>query len=312
MSQRLSNEIIIDGKLMNIGKSSAWRDEIFQINYGVDVGPDDPGNDEPSPRRVTGGSSQALDQPPRISRRPSSTELSLNLREENQIFSRSLEEAELETGGGAGSQTLAGRVKRSLRILAVILLVAAYNAYIAYAVHFHLKTGRNMDWCGGLGFLIIVTGLVYFSLFYFHILKKVFPWRKIKARLPLNALRVFNTKTGNLILNILVIVVIGVFLVIDTETDRKRLISAGGILVIITLGTLGSKSRQSIVWRHVSWGLVLQFLFGLLILRWSYGKTFFKCVGDKVRGQQWQWRSTKFHNLITRFFSLGRHIPRIH
>ena len=288
MSQRLSNEIIIDGKLMNIGKSSSWRDEIFQINYGVDVGPGDPGNEQSSPRRVIGGSGPALDQsqPPRISaRRASLAELSLNIREENEIFSHSLE---LEAGPGGRpepQQSLARRVKRSLRILAIILVVAAYNAYIAYAVHFHLKTGRNMDWCGGLGFLIIVTALVYFSLFYFHILKKVVPWRKIKAWLPLHALRVFNTKTGNLILNILVIVVIGVFLVLDTKTDRKRLISAGGILVIILLGTLGSKSRQNIVWRHVSWGLVLQFLFGLLILRWSYGKTFFKCVGDKVRGQ---------------------------
>ena len=273
---------------MNIGKSSSWRDEIFQINYGVDVGPGDPGNEQSSPRRVIGGSGPALDQsqPPRISaRRASLAELSLNIREENEIFSHSLE---LEAGPGGRpepQQSLARRVKRSLRILAIILVVAAYNAYIAYAVHFHLKTGRNMDWCGGLGFLIIVTALVYFSLFYFHILKKVVPWRKIKAWLPLHALRVFNTKTGNLILNILVIVVIGVFLVLDTKTDRKRLISAGGILVIITLGTLGSKSRQNIVWRHVSWGLVLQFLFGLLILRWSYGKTFFKCVGDKVRGQ---------------------------
>ena len=291
MSQRLSNEIIIDGKLMNIGKSSAWRDEIFQINYGVDVGPGDPGNEESSPRRVIGGSGHPLapslaPQPRRISsRRASSTELSLNIREENEIFTQSLEaEAEVEAGGRAESQSPARRVKRSVRLVAIILLVAAYNAYIAYAVHFHLKTGRNMDWCGGLGFLIIVTALVYFSLFYFHILKKVVPWRKIKAWLPLHVLRVFNTKTGNLILNILVIVVIGVFLVIDTKTDRKRLISAGGILVIITLGTLGSKSRQNIVWRHVSWGLVLQFLFGLLILRWSYGKTFFKCVGDKVRG----------------------------
>lgn len=217
--------------------------------------------------------------------------LLLTTREENQIFSQSLEEAELKTGGQTGSPDLARRVKRSLRILAIIVLVAAYNAYIAYAVHFHLKTERNMDWCGGLGFLIILTALVYFSLFYFHVLKKVVPWRKIKARLPLHALRVFNTKTGNLILNILVIVVIGVFLVIDTKTDRKRLISASGILVIITLGTLGSKSPKNIVWRHVSWGLVLQFLFGLLILRWSYGKTFFQCVGDKVGGQcrvQWQ------------------------
>ena len=231
MSQRLSNEIIIDGKLMNIGNSSAWRDQVFQINYGVDVGPGDPGNEESSPRRVTGGSGgTALDQPqpPRISsRRPSSTQLSLNIREENEIFSQTLE-LEAGTGGRPPSLSLSDRLKRGVKLLAIILLVAAYNAYIAYAVHFHLKTGRNMDWCGGLGFLIIVTALVYFSLFYFHILKKVVPCRKIKAWLPLHVLRVFNTKTGNLILNILVIVVIGVFLAIDTKTDRKRLISAGG------------------------------------------------------------------------------------
>ena len=30
------------------------------------------------------------------------------------------------------------------------------------------------------------------------------------------------------------------------------------------------------------WGLSLQFLFGLLILRWKFGKMFFDCIGDKV------------------------------
>lgn len=30
------------------------------------------------------------------------------------------------------------------------------------------------------------------------------------------------------------------------------------------------------------WGLVLQFIFGLLILRWSVGAAVFQCIGDKV------------------------------
>ena len=293
MSQRLSNEIIIDGKLMNIGSSRP--DGPFQINhgYGADGGPADPGSEEE--RRVKSGSGEQ--------RRASFTSVSLKTREENEILSLEPDQTELGLPLSVWS-----KVKRVVRLLAIILLVAAYNAYIAYALHFHLKTGRNMDWCGGLGFLIIITALVYFSLFYFHILKKVVLWRKIRACLPLSSLlRVFNTKTGNLVLNVLVILVIGVFLVIDTETDRKRLISAGGILVIITLGTIFSKSRQNIVWRHVSWGLVLQFLFGLLILRWSYGKTFFKCIGDKVRTLR---SSSELHY---RVFSLpGGHIPRIH
>ena len=61
-----------------------------------------------------------------------------------------------------------------------------------------------------------------------------------------------------------------------------RLVSAGGIIVIVTFGFVFSKSRRRVVWRHVIWGLSLQFLFGLLILRWDYGRMFFNCTGDKI------------------------------
>jgi pyrimidine nucleoside transport protein len=36
------------------------------------------------------------------------------------------------------------------------------------------------------------------------------------------------------------------------------------------------------VWRHVVWGLGLQFVFGLLILRWEVGRAVFGCLGRKV------------------------------
>ena len=263
MSQRLSNEIIIDGKLMNIGKSrpgAAWPDQPFQINagYGQEGGPADPGSDEA--RRVKPGSD--LEQGSDGGRRASNSSVSLKTTEEKEIFSRSLEPDQTETH--RLSPSVSNKAKQALRVLAIIVLVGAYNAYIAYALHFHLNTGRDMDWCGGLGFLIIITALVYFSLFYFHILKKIVNWRKIRGLLPLHLLRVFNSKTGNLVLNVLVIVVIGVFLVIDTQTDRKRLISAGGILVIIALGTLFSKSRKNIVWRHVREGV--QKKYGLFLI----------------------------------------------
>ena len=38
-----------------------------------------------------------------------------------------------------------------------------------------------------------------------------------------------------------------------------------------------------IEWRHVLWGLFLQFLMGLIILRWSVGKAVFDCIGKKVK-----------------------------
>ena len=39
-----------------------------------------------------------------------------------------------------------------------------------------------------------------------------------------------------------------------------------------------------IIWRPVIWGLGLQFIFGLLILRTSIGFKFFKILGDQIQG----------------------------
>ena len=35
-------------------------------------------------------------------------------------------------------------------------------------------------------------------------------------------------------------------------------------------------------WRHIFWGIGLQFVFGLLVLRWDVGKAVFECLGNKV------------------------------
>ncbi|CAG0898788.1 unnamed protein product, partial [Cyprideis torosa] len=43
-----------------------------------------------------------------------------------------------------------------------------------------------------------------------------------------------------------------------------------------------SRFFKTVRWRHVIWGMGLQFVFGLLILRWEVGKSVFKCIGDKV------------------------------
>jgi len=38
-----------------------------------------------------------------------------------------------------------------------------------------------------------------------------------------------------------------------------------------------------IKWRHVIWGVGLQFIFGIIILRWSVGREIFECLGGKVK-----------------------------
>ena len=61
-----------------------------------------------------------------------------------------------------------------------------------------------------------------------------------------------------------------------------RLVSAGGLAVILLFGFIFSKHRRRVIWRQVIWAISLQFIFGILILRWEYGKLFFDCIGAKV------------------------------
>jgi len=264
-----SKEVVIDGKLMNIGKTGSWRDQAFQINFGADLGPDDPGSG------LTGQVSRARQQGHRhVDIDPS---LSFETIKENEIHNSDEKNNIKNTDSNDCS-----KLKYIVKICSIILLVIAYNAYIAYALHHHLRTGRVIDWCGGLGFLIIVTVIVYISLFYFHIIKKIIPWRKVGLLVPTRLIRNASTRQGRWLITIIVLAAFATFLIIDTKNDRQRLISAGGLVVIIFLGTVFSTSWRHIVWRQVVWGLSLQFIFGLLILRWSYGKLFFDCIGEKV------------------------------
>jgi len=73
-----------------------------------------------------------------------------------------------------------------------------------------------------------------------------------------------------------------IFLLVDTAGERHRLISVLGLLLLLLFGFVFSKAPRKIVWRHVYWGLGLQFVFGLLILRWSVGRAVFTCAGGKV------------------------------
>ena len=79
-----------------------------------------------------------------------------------------------------------------------------------------------------------------------------------------------------------VIVGIGVFLVIDSWDSTERLVSAGGILIIVGFGAFFSAYPGFIQWRAVVWGIGLEFFMGFLVLRWETGQAIFNCLGDKV------------------------------
>ena len=282
-----SHEVVIDGKLMNIGSRGSRPRQAqassFQINFGADIGPGDPGSDElsdqPGQARA-GGDHTALFAARRDSYETPISEATV--KQEQESFTSIDNSPDPSSSKKGETRNNWWNIKRLAKIVLIIVLVTAYNGYMAYALHYHISTGRDLDWCGGLGFLIIVTLITYISLLYFNVLKRYIPGRKVRLLVPTKLITFVHTTPGRWLLNMSVLVAISTFLIIDTKNDRQRLISAAGVFVIIFLGAVFSTSRKDIVWRHVVWGLSLQFLFGLLILRWKFGKMFFDCIGDKV------------------------------
>jgi concentrative nucleoside transporter, CNT family len=62
----------------------------------------------------------------------------------------------------------------------------------------------------------------------------------------------------------------------------ERIISALGILVFISISYAFSVNRRAVRWRIVAWGLGLEFVFALVILKTPWGLNVFKSLGDIV------------------------------
>ncbi|HWZ29164.1 MAG TPA: Na+ dependent nucleoside transporter N-terminal domain-containing protein, partial [Gemmatimonadales bacterium] len=62
----------------------------------------------------------------------------------------------------------------------------------------------------------------------------------------------------------------------------QRLTGLIGMAVILGIGVLLSRKRSAISWRVVGWGLGLQFLFAVFVLRVSIGQRLFRFLGDAV------------------------------
>src|SRR5438128_12182841 len=71
------------------------------------------------------------------------------------------------------------------------------------------------------------------------------------------------------------------FLAIFVTLPRmQNWISASGIVVFTIAAWVISEDRKSFPWRIVIWGLLLQFIFGFIVLYWEPGTRFFLKLND--------------------------------
>lgn len=76
------------------------------------------------------------------------------------------------------------------------------------------------------------------------------------------------------LLPLLIILIITILFINFLTINFVHLLPLSIILMII--------KYAQIKWRPVFWGLILQFVLGVLTLRWAVGRSVFQCISDKV------------------------------
>ncbi|KAM4829024.1 sodium/nucleoside cotransporter 2 [Thomomys bottae] len=151
------------------------------------------------------------------------------------------------------------------------LLCVAYAAYFLAAC--------ILDFQRALA-LFVITCLVLFVLVS-HFLKKLFG--KKLTRYPK------SFKNPNLRLWMkwgfsgLSVVGVILWLALDTAKRPEQLISFAGICMFILILFACSKHHSAVSWRTVFWGLGLQFVFGIVVIRTDPGFIAFQWLGNQIQ-----------------------------
>ncbi|XP_023241997.1 solute carrier family 28 member 3-like isoform X2 [Centruroides sculpturatus] len=211
-------------------------------------------------------------------------ETKIAITEENRL---SIEEPESDDQGdfisriGNRIRKWKNKNKKWIKYVAMAIIFVLYNTYLGFAIH--LTWNDPPKWNRGVRSLLLFTIFVYFMILYYTVLKKYV----IKPALY----GFYHIKCVNIVLNwkyfpwlIWALIVLGltIFLIIDSANNRYRLLSFSGLFVLILFGYLFSAHRKHIIWRQTLWGCLLQFIFGVMVLRWDTGREILETFANKV------------------------------
>uniref|UniRef100_A0A915JPX3 Concentrative nucleoside transporter N-terminal domain-containing protein n=1 Tax=Romanomermis culicivorax TaxID=13658 RepID=A0A915JPX3_ROMCU len=168
------------------------------------------------------------------------------------------------------------KCKKIAKIFAYILLFIIYVIFLIFALIHDYKKALPLTICS----LIVVLGLLYFKVVKFSLeplfLKKIGePFGKFSTTL-------WRSKWVKGIFFLCLIIVFITYLIIDTANNRYRLVSLGGMAVYLVGCFVFSSNPRKIKWRPVIVGIILQFCFGLIVLRWPPGLSGLSWFSGKV------------------------------
>uniref|UniRef100_A0A915JJD6 Sodium/nucleoside cotransporter n=1 Tax=Romanomermis culicivorax TaxID=13658 RepID=A0A915JJD6_ROMCU len=170
-----------------------------------------------------------------------------------------------------------GQLMPFIKRIFLVVLFLGYLAYLGYALHLDVNRAKP---------LVIFTAIILSGLVYYKIVSPLCGKRKTSGKVCSSLPRLLRRSGGNTSLQFLfpaaTFVAIAVFLAIDTANNRRRLIPLGAIGSLIVLSCIFSTNPASIPWRTVYWGFFLQFLMGVLSLKWQMGLNAFGWLSENI------------------------------
>ncbi|XP_058501200.1 sodium/nucleoside cotransporter 1 [Solea solea] len=167
-------------------------------------------------------------------------------------------------------------IKSHSRTFKYILLGILGAGYVAYFI-----AACVLDFQRAIA-LIVLTSLAVVIQSY-ELLKKHKGERIVEFFRPAGRCFKSNLRWIKWLFILAVIALLVVWLVLDTSKRPEQLISFAGVCVFILLVFTFSAHRTAVSWRPVFWGLGLEFVMGLFIIRTQPGFLAFEWLGNQVK-----------------------------
>ncbi|KAK5638673.1 hypothetical protein RI129_012968 [Pyrocoelia pectoralis] len=183
-----------------------------------------------------------------------------------------------------GTHTVLRRNEERIRTCTYVILNVLFIAYFAWATYYFNEFSSDSlssTTCTGYGLLMILFILIYFGVAYYLIIKPyIIPL--LSSRVSERHSKFFSNRIVTITFYVVIFGAFAIYLAFDTSDNRQRLVPLLGLFIFMVFGFLLCKHPGHIKWRPVLWGLILQFGFGLLTIRWDVGRQIFDCLGNRT------------------------------
>ncbi|KAL1230930.1 Sodium/nucleoside cotransporter [Trichinella spiralis] len=166
--------------------------------------------------------------------------------------------------------------KRLFKIIFIILLLILYHIYLGFAIARSFQNALA---------IVVLTILAWLLVLYYKVLRPYcFPKFIAQHCCSTLALRCKpkNKKSLQIILYAIIALAILAIILVSVWDKWQRLNSLVGFITIVALLYIFSEHTSKVNWRPVFWGFGIQFLIGIIAIKWKNGMQAFQWISDQV------------------------------